>query len=494
MAEADEPESEPGEPEAKAEDTSTDTASAEPKPPEATTESPRKASVPWMARDTRRRRLLVATAIYLLTVIVFAVVAGPDRMGTHTAFNHYAHLADAWLHGKHYIIRGGPGYAGGNDFADFQGKTYISFPPMPAVLMVPLVWLAGSPENFRDGQFIVWLAGLGPAVLFLVLEKLRRTARSERVEWENVALSIAFAFGSVYFFTAVQGTVWFAAHVVGVGALACFLLFSLDAERPVLAGVALACAWTSRPLMLTVAVFFVIEAIRASCKDHENIQGGLFARIETTLRRADKVVLGKLLALFAVPLVVSFALASAYNQARFGDPRPFAFGHEYLPWVRGSRLAAWGLFSYHYLAKNLGCVVTSLPYLAPKGGDLRGAPFQINAHGLALWFVTPLYLLLLWPKKRGGLHLTLWLSAFGCIAGNLLYQNTGWAQFGYRFSNDYALIFFMLLAIGARPVRKLFFVLLAWGIVWNAFGAVSFDRQDFASYYFSARDIIYQPD
>ncbi len=446
------------------------------------------------APDRRKRRLLVAAGLYVLSVIVFAAIAGPERMGTHTAFNHYAHLADAWVHGKHDIIRGGPGYAGGNDFADYQGKTYISFPPMPAVLMVPLVWIAGSPENFRDGQFIVWLAGLGPAVLFLVLEKLRRTARSERSEWENFALSVAFAFGSVYFFTAVQGTVWFAAHVVGCGALACFLLFSLDAERPVLAGLALSCAWTSRPLMLTAGVFFVLEAIRVSCKHQQGIEGGLFARIETTLRRADKAVLGKRLALFAAPLVVSFTLASAYNQARFGDPRPFAFGHEYLPWVRGSRLAAWGLFSYHYLAKNLGCVVTSLPYLAPKGGDLRGASFQVNAHGLALWFTTPLYLFLLWPKKRGGLHLALWVSAFGAIAGNLLYQNTGWAQFGYRFSNDYALLFFVLIAVGARPLRKLFYVMVAWGIVWNAFGAVTFDRQDFASYYFSARDIIYQPD
>ena len=62
----------------------------------------------------------------------------------------------------------------GNDFALFKGKTFITFPPFPALLMLPFVALSGSPENFRDGQFIVWLAGLGPAFLFLVLEKLRR--------------------------------------------------------------------------------------------------------------------------------------------------------------------------------------------------------------------------------------------------------------------------------------------------------------------------------
>jgi hypothetical protein len=59
--------------------------------------------------------------------------------------------------------------------------------------MVPLVAIAGSPENFRDGQFIVWLAGIGPAVLFLVLEKMRRTGRSPRTEFENLVLSALFA-------------------------------------------------------------------------------------------------------------------------------------------------------------------------------------------------------------------------------------------------------------------------------------------------------------
>src|SRR6185503_18719314 len=105
-----------------------------------------------------------------------------------------------WLHGRQDLANGEPKYAGGNDFAHYQGKVYISFPPFPAVLMMPMVALAGSPEEFQDGQFMFWLAGIGPAVLFLVLEKLRREKRSERGEIENVALSLIFAFGTVYFF------------------------------------------------------------------------------------------------------------------------------------------------------------------------------------------------------------------------------------------------------------------------------------------------------
>jgi len=73
-------------------------------------------------------------------------------------------------------------------------------------------------------------------VLWLVLEKLRRTGRTERTEAENLQLALLFAFGTVYFFSAVQGTVWFAAHVVGIGLTALFVLFALDVERPILAG------------------------------------------------------------------------------------------------------------------------------------------------------------------------------------------------------------------------------------------------------------------
>jgi hypothetical protein len=448
----------------------------------------------WMTPDSKTRRLLLAAAIYLVTVVVLGIFAGSDRLSTHTPFNHYAHLADAWLHGRNDIVRGGPSYAQGNDFADFHGKTYISFPPFPAVLMVPLVALAGSPENFRDGQFILWISGLGPAVLFLVLEKLRRTARSERTERDNALLALTFTFGTVYFFCAIQGTVWFAAHVVGIAALMLYVLCALDCERPFLAGLAMSCAWTTRPLMLMTGILFVAEAIRVSCKDLDGIEGNLFQRGETVWRRTDKAALAKRCALFGAPLLASFLICAVYNDMRFGDPRPFAFGHEYLPWVRGSRLQAWGLFSYHYLAKNAGVMLTSLPYLPPKGGDMGGAWFKVNAHGLALWFTTPMYLYLLWPKKRGYLTVVLWLSALGPIVMNLLYQNTGWAQFGYRFSNDYAPLLFILIALGSRKLGKLFWALTLWAVVWNAFGAVSFDRNHYSSWYFSARDVIYQPD
>lgn len=429
--------------------------------------------------------------VYVLAVIVFALVAGP-RMLEHTPFNHYAHLANAWLHGRHDLVGGAPAYSQGNDFAEFGGKTFISFPPFPAVLMMPMVALAGSPENFRDAQFVVWLAGVGPGVLFLVLEKLRRVRLSERSEIENLILALLFAFGSVYFFTAVQGTVWFAAHVVAVGLCALYILFAVNAERPILAGAMLACMWMTRPSMLLLAPIFVVEAVRAACPTPPGT-----ARAWTNVwRDVNRGKLFRTLVDFGIPCVIGIGLMAWMNHARFGRWDPTAFGHEYLTVYWRTRIEKWGLFGYHYLPKNLGIFLTSLPYL-PARHTASPTAFQINEHGLALWFTTPLYVGLLFPRVKNHLYYAIGLSALGVVVMNLMYQNSGWRQFGYRFSNDYAIPLFVLFAIGGKSTKSTWFALAAaWSIAWNTFGAVSFDRAQYSRYYFSdgSQVQIYQPD
>jgi chromate transport protein ChrA len=466
--------------------------------PEPTTRS-------WMALESRSRRLLIGAAIYLVCLIVFAIVAS-DRLATHTPYNHFAHLADAWLHGRHDLRGGPPGYAMNNDFAVYEGKTFISFPPFPALLMMPLVWIAGSPENFRDAQFIIWLAGVGPAVLFLVLEKMRRTGRSARTELENVFLAVLFAFGTVYFFSAVQGTVWFAAHVVGVGLTALFVLCALDAERPLLAGLLLGCMFLTRTTTLLLGTFFVFELIRASYIKRSKgaalpSEGTLWNRIAKTLAGTDRRALLVTGALFAIPLLLCLGIAARMNYERFHDPRPWAFGHEYLTVGWQGRIRRWGLFSYHFLPRNLGVMLASLPWRpapneafgafpGPLGDLLRSVlhrevsvPFQISGHGIALWFTTPFYLWLLRPKQATYLSWAAFFGLLGPLVMNLLYQNSGWFQFGYRFSNDYAILLFVMLAIGVPRFGRAFKLAAVWAIAWNLFGAATFERQIYGAFY-----------
>jgi hypothetical protein len=474
---------------------------------ETSTTTPR-AKPALLARYTRpesqSRRVLFAAIVYLLCTLVFASVAGPSRLLSHTAFNHYALLADAWLHGRQYLSGAPPAYTQNNDFVEYNGKTFISFPPLPAVLMLPFVKLAGSAEDFRDGQFVIWLAGIAPAILFLVLEKLRRTSRSPRTELQNLALSFLFAVGTVYFFTAVEGTVWYAAMVVAAGVQALYVLFALDAERPMLAGMMMGGVYLARPLMLLAAPLFALEALRMSARGGLPTDGPWPARVRELVSRVDWRALGRRYLVFALPILVSFAIVAWMNWARYERATPFYFDHQLLTVAWRGRMLKWGgMLNYHFLAKNLGIALTSLPWLPAKGEQaVFGAPFKINEHGLALWFTTPLYFWLLWPKRFDGqpdrkwLYVVVALSAALPAATCLFYQNSGWRQFGYRFSNDYAVLLFVLLAIGARPMGPLFKTAAAWGVAWNLFGAATFDKLEFDRFYFreGSQSIVYQPD
>jgi hypothetical protein len=424
-------------------------------------------------RATTRRRW-IAIGIYALVSAVCFLTAAPERLRAHTPANHFALLAEAWLHGRLDLGGPPPPYTGNNDFALYQGEHFVSFPPFPAVLLIPFVKLAGSAERVKDGQVFLWLAGVGPAFLFLSLEKLRASGRSERSIFENAALAVLFALGTVYWFSAVQGTVWFAAHVVGV-ALACVYLWaSLDAAHPLLAGVCLGLGFATRTPLGFAFPLFAYEAWRRT----EELRGEARGRS-----------LARLGAWFALPSLLVLGLVLWHNRARFGDA--LDFGHRHLAIVWRPRIEKWGLFSYHYLGKNLGVVLTSLPYTGAAA-----APFQVNAHGLALWVTTPIYAWALWPKRTPPVFWALAITAAAVAAPSLLYQNTGWVQFGYRFSNDFAPFLFVMIAVGARRFSAPFWVLAAWGIAVNAFGAVTFDRAAASRFYFfdGSQRILHQPD
>jgi hypothetical protein len=232
---------------------------------------------------------------------------------------------------------------------------------------------------------------------------------------------------------------------------------------------------------LFAAPLFVLEALRVT-----RLSGargpGWFQRYE----------LGRLLpalAWFALPLLVVLGLTLWHDAARFGDP--FEVGYRYLSVSWAKRIAKWGLFDYHYLARNLGVVLSSLPWFPAEGGAL-----QINAHGLALWLTTPMYLWLVVARRWSPLSQHVLLAAALVAVPTLFYQNTGWVQFGYRFSNDYAPFLFVLLALVGPPLRGAFVFASAFAVIVNFFGALTFGRPEHARFYViePTQRVLYQPD
>lgn len=441
----------------------------------------------WLERGERKTWAL-AMLVYVVVAAVYFALAPRNLLVEHTQYNHFAHLARAWIDGRLDLAGGPPAYAQNNDFAHYHERWFVAFPPFPAVVLVPFVALAGEPELVRDGQVFLWLAALTPALLFLVLRRLQRLGYSGLGTAWNLALAFSFAWGSVFFFTALQGTVWFAAHVVGATLAAAYLWFAIEARHPLLAGIAIGLGLCTRPPLAFAAALFALESLRVY--GGSSVAGApLWTRCKAWLRTARFRELVRVNLWFALPIVVCLLFTYWHNYARFGDP--FETGYQYLTVAWQARMKKWGLFHYHYLARNLAVVLTMLPW-ASEGA----APFRVNVHGLALWVTTPAYLWLLWPRQKTALHPVLWVTVALVAIPTLFYQNTGWAQFGYRFSNDYAVFLFALLALGLRRVGPGLTVALLLALVVNCFGAVTFGRSSFSGYYHwdGSQKQFYQPD
>ena len=416
--------------------------------------------------------------LFAIGLVVYGAVAW-DRVGHPSADPHFVLQADAWLHGKTTIA---PPLVG-DDWAQVEtvaltdgttargrrlmtrpafrtvdqrelpltqiqrslGKTaYMSFPPFPTVVMLPVAAVAGRAGNDTVPTLLI-AAAILPLTL-LVLRRLHAAKLSTRTRGEELWLVAALAFGSVLFFSAVQGQVWFTAHVIGVALALVYVWASIEAEHPVIAGLALGAASLTRTAMAFMVVLFLLEAWRCH-------------------RRA----LARPLVAFCIP-IAAFAIAGfAYNFIRFGAPTEF--GHTYLEVRQQAQIEQYGLASVHYLARNLAVVFTLLPRF------VAAPPYvQISGHGLALWLTTPVLGFLVWPRGRHPLRLALWLSVLVVALPSLLYQNSGWFQFGYRFSLDYMVLLIVLLAIDGRPLGALAKGLIAIGIAINLFGALTFNR------------------
>jgi hypothetical protein len=80
------------------------------------------------------------------------------------------------------------------------------------------------------------------------------------------------------------------------------------------------------------------------------------------------------------------------------------------------------------------------------------------------------------PQERSHLTKPLWITILTTALPDLLYQNSGYIQFGYRFSLDFMVFFILLLAIGNRPLTRLFKGLVIVAFAINLFLAITFDR------------------
>jgi hypothetical protein len=454
------------------------------------------------ATETRLDRLFQGrwglVIIYVFFLGAYLAASGP-RLRHHSQFNHFVYLAEGWLDGRLALkgqppnendwarvdemeladgrkVRGKFGSTGASDRfyftkggsetideSEIRSRTavrYVSFPPFPAVPMLPFVALAGL--RFNDVAFTAVWAAFNPVLLFLLLRHLVRKRYSRRSISDDLWLVAMLGVGSVYYYSSVIGQVWYTAHVIAVTIVILYTWASLEAERPWLAGVMLGIGFATRTPLGYMFPLFLWEAVRMS--------GGWRALWEG-LRRQKRLPPGLMPRLLkcAAPAAALLLLVFLFNYARFD--KFTVFGHEYLNIAWKERVERWGLLNYHFLSRNLACALVLLPKI------FTAYPFvQYSRHGMSLFVTSPNLAWLLGTRERSPLAPALWVTIIAAALPSLLYQNSGYQQFGYRFSNDYIVYLIVLLAVGGQRFGWLFktLVLMAAGI--NLFGAITFDR------------------
>jgi len=446
-------------------------------------------------------------SLYVVGLLAYGLVAR-DRLGRQSGAPHFVFQADAWLHGHASIA---PPYPN-DDWAQIETvelrdktqargrrmvtksvfhtlagteiptaqiarsigrETNVSFPAFPSVIMLPSALIAGRAANDVIPTLVV--AALILPLTLLLLRRLVAAKLSERSLGDDLWLVAALAFGSAMYFASVQGKVWFTAHVVGVVLALVYAWASIEAKRPILAGLALGAAAMTRTPMAFMFPLFLLEAWR--------IAGGR-AHWKTWLR---------LLVPFAIPVVAIALLGMIYNQVRFGSPTEF--GHAYLALGTGQpvrqqlMIEKWGLFDLHYVARNLVVAFGLLPELP---GLPKLPPIQVSGHGLAIWVTSPwLLALLIWPRAKHALRPALWITVAFVALPSIAYMNTGWVQFGYRFSLDYTVFLVMLLAIATPRLHLAWKIAIGLAVAINLFGAITFDRMwQFYRYAGNAFDVV----
>ncbi len=325
---------------------------------------------------------------------------------------------------------------------------YVTFPPMPAWLMAPGVAIWGL--AFNDVLFTVVFASLNAGLFWFLLVFLRKKKMHDRTNMQLLAFSVLFSFGTVNFFSSVRGEVWYTAHIVGQTFLILYV-WSVFARKAFLAGLFLGAAFLCRTPLLFAGLLYP-----AWVWHEEGLSG---------IRRAWKEAVA-----FGVPVVAWLSLAMTINWVRFSSP--FEFGHMYLHIGWRRRMETWGLFSLEYLSRNLSAMLTLLPRFS-----LSHPVVQISPHGMALWLTTPVFLLLFRPVRPHTFgRFLLWFGVIPVAMLSLLYQNSGFVQFGYRFSLDYTVLLILLLVLSGRKTDRWFWAFLAISVFVNAFGAATFGR------------------
>ncbi len=394
-----------------------------------------------------RSYILIAMSLFATTFLVYYFTTD----GHPTPYNNFVRLADAFLHGRLYLTE----KITWLELAPRDGKYYIVPPPMPAILLLPFVYVFGLSTNQTLASII--LGSLNIVLIFFVTREITKN-RSVQL-WTTVM----FGFGTIHWWIATAGGVWTFSQVTSVAFLSLAIWATLKNKHPFLVGLLLGASYWSRLPTIFSLPFFIIMLSDKWLKKPGETDG---------LKRIN------LKPLFYLGLGVGIfvCLNSIYNLLRFGTPLDVSYylipGILEEPWYKK------GIFDITYIPRHLKVIFAGLPIFLSKFPYVKP-----SWSGMAIWITTPAFVYALFADIRDRITVGCWLSIIPMAFLEFTHGTWGFAQFGYRFAMDFYPFLFLLTVKGMRDrIRWHHKVLIClgilvnlWGVLWiNKFGWVGY--------------------
>ena len=337
-----------------------------------------------------------AAAIWIGAIAAAIYVAA--GIGLSTDYDYHGRLAEALLHGRWWLTEAPPWL---NELLPCgDGRFCVVYPPLPAILSLPLVPFLSTAVAQVVASRIA--GGASAGVLYY---GLRAFGAPRTFALAGALLS---AFGTTLFFSSVDGRAWYAAHAASMLFLSGAFAIAARGGNAVAIGALIGVSALARlPVALAAPALALLCARRAGTAYGKSLGG---------------VIAG------GVPFAVVYF---GYNLLRWGTP----LDEGYARLTQGDVFFNHGLFSPLYLPRQLYAIFLQAPEIVP------GTPFFLRPHfiGMSLFLTTPAFLwifIALRQVRRDVVVAAAAAAALFALLPDLFHGTVGFQQFGYRFSID----------------------------------------------------------
>lgn len=279
----------------------------------------------------------------ILHEIMFNKFGHADRqLFEHNNWDSYTYQALAWLKGRVDVEN----YSW-LEIAQYGDKYFVSFPPLPSLVMLPFAILfdVQTPNNLLIAIYAILTACFAYASLRKINMK----------PWIAAFTAMAFVFGSNMLFISSFGGVWFQAQMLAILFLMC-MIYAAQCNKRMLAYAMVALAVGCRPFSIAAAIPLFVYFTQM------DIEAGIISNNSKNKSKSVWAYIVSQLKFLIIPLCVGL-IYMWYNYIRFDSP--FQFGHDYLPEFMHE--SPDGQFNLSYVGSNLYRLLVYFPEITEKG-------------------------------------------------------------------------------------------------------------------------------